>query len=74
MMTIEQAIAILEAEQALQGEWRGGPDAHPNTPWHNLVKEALAVVEKAPGYWGWVWDLEMVKEIQETTVNNGHGI
>lgn len=50
-MTIEQAVAILEAERVLQhadGQNDGGPegpDYAQGTPWHTYVVEAFSVIK-----------------------------
>lgn len=72
-MTIDQAVAILEAEQVLQHVGCGGPDPCIGEPWHTYVKEAFEVLEEDGRKWDYLYG-EMVKAIQETTVNNSQGI
>jgi hypothetical protein len=52
---------------------RGGPDPCIGEPWHTYVKEAFEVLEEDPASWDYLYG-EMVKAIQETTVNNSQGI
>jgi len=44
-MTIDQAVAILQAEQVLQDEGRDGPDSAKGTAWNDYVREAASVVK-----------------------------
>ena len=47
-MTIEQAVAILEAERVLQTVGAGGPEIDVGTPWHGYVAEAVRIIDTTP--------------------------
>ena len=44
-MTIEQAVAILEAERVLQRVGANGPDCDEGSAWFEYVKKAYSVVQ-----------------------------
>lgn len=61
-MTIEQAVAILEAERVLQDIRCGGPDIQDEAGWLGLVREAGRTIQREPFAWKEFKDLALLNE------------
>lgn len=66
-MTIDQAVAILEAERVLQAVATEGPDCNPGSAWHDYVKEAGRSIKGSPKWCNAFSDLDLLEDADDST-------
>lgn len=67
-MTIDQAVAILEAERVLQSVGCDGPDYVPGTAWYDYVKEASSVIKNDPLWHNAFDDLHLLEDYSDYNI------